>query len=73
MLDSKACLVNCTPSGYKSFHTQKRGAFNTGGGGVAIIVKSHLSKKVYQKHVVKSFEFLALEIISKRKFPCGNS
>ena len=68
MLDSKACLSNCTPKGYKGFHTQRRGATKSGGGGIAIIVKSNFfsCKKQFVKHNVNSFEFLALEVISKR-------
>ena len=67
ILDSKACLNNCTPKGYKFFQAQRKGAQTSGGGGVAVIIRSGFfsSKRIFQKYSVEFFEFLALEVISK--------
>ena len=47
---------------------QRKGADKSGGGGVAIILKTNFfsCKKIFAKHNVTSFEFIALELVSKR-------
>ena len=68
IIDSPACLANCTPPGYQSFQVQRRGATKSGAGGVAVIIKKcfFAFKRIFQKKVTKYFEFLALEIKSKK-------